>query len=203
MKKAIIKKGDKYNRLIAIKFSYRDKWYQQHWTFKCECGKEKVLNVYSVKKGLTKSCGCLQGEAHITHGMRKTRIYDTWRGMKRRCLNKNYKKFKDYGGRGITVCDEWLEFINFYNDMGDIPDKKTLDRIDNNGNYCKENCRWTTWIEQANNRRNNRFLTYKGKTQTISQWARELNTNHNVISRRLKRGWSIRKTLITFPPSFF
>ena len=127
--------------------------------------------------------------------MVNTKTYNTWRAMKERCLSKNNKEYKRYGGRGITICEEWLTFINFYKDMGERPEGKTLDRINNNGNYCKENCRWATIEEQCNNRRSSRFIFYQGKRQTLTQWERELKLNSNIISRRLNRGWSIEAAL--------
>ncbi len=151
-----IKKGDKYNYLTAIKFSYRNRRSQQYWLFKCDCGKEKVICVGNVKNGHTKSCGCLLKRGNIIHGMHGTRVYHSWVTMKGRCLNPNNPRYKDYGGRGITVCNHWLKFENFYQDMGNRPVNKTLDRIKNNLGYYKKNCKWSTPKEQANNRRINK-----------------------------------------------
>jgi len=203
MKKEIIKKGDRFNRLVAIKFvEMRGKPNQQCWSFRCDCGTDKVIKVNSVKNGNTSSCGCLfmeritkMGKKSKTHGMKGTRIYSIWNGMKQRCTNKKVKEYKDYGGRGIKVCERWLKFENFYEDMGDIPKGKTLDRIDNNGNYCKKNCRFVSMKIQCNNRRNNHFLTCRGKTLTISQWSTERNIKQGTLSYRIHRGWSIPKAL--------
>ena len=116
--------------------------------------------------------------------------------MKARCLNKNDKSYKNYGGRGITVCPEWVnDFMIFYKDMGERLQGLTLDRIDNNGNYCKENCRWSSPKEQNNNTRRNRFITYNGKTQTIAQWADELGINYHMLICRMNRGWGAKRTL--------
>lgn len=131
----------------------------------------------------------------IKHGMYGTKIYSRWDAMKARCLNKNSKFFKHYGGRGITICKEWLKFENFYKDMGNCPQGKSLDRIDNNGNYYKENCRWATQEEQCNNMRKNHLLTYKNKTQTIAQWSRELGIGYSTIWSRIKYGWEVEKAL--------
>ncbi len=191
---SIIKKGDKFNFLTAIRFDHRDKQSRQHWLFKCDCGIEKVICVSNVKSGGTISCSCLNGKT-ITHGMEGTKTYKSWGAMKSRCLNKNNEHYKYYGGRGIIVCPKWLDFENFYKDMGEKPENKTLDRIDNNKNYCKSNCKWSTREEQMNNTRYNRLLTYKNKTQTIAQWARELSINYGTIYSRLKRGWSVNKAL--------
>lgn len=189
--KQIIKKGDKYNKLTAIKFSHKDKKSCQFWLFRCDCGNEKVIWVNNVKRGNTKACGCL----YKIHGKTKTETFKSWGDLRQRCLNKNDINYKNYGGRGITVCEEWLNFENFYKDMGDRPEGKSIDRINNDGNYCKENCRWATPKEQSNNRRSNHFITYKNKTQTISQWSEELRIKCGYISTRLHRGWSVKRAL--------
>lgn len=190
MKEPTIKTGDKYNRLTAVKFHHWDKRHKPCWLFECDCGEKKVICVGSVKNGHTKACGCLRTK----HGMRKTRTYKLWKGIKQRCLNPNNPDYRYYGGRGITICPEWLNsFINFYADMGDCPDEMTLDRIKNNENYCKSNCRYATRKEQANNTRQNRLITYKNKTQTIAQWSEELEINYNTLYSRIKNGNSLIK----------
>lgn len=118
--------------------------------------------------------------------------------VKYRCGNPNSKDFKYYGGRGIKVCDRWLEsFDNFLEDMGEPPASATLDRINNNGNYEKDNCRWASRLEQGNNRRTNRLLEFHGKSMTIRQWARHLNIPFSAIHGRLNRGWDIERVLTT------
>ena len=147
--KSIIEAGDKYGMLTAIKFSHKNKWNQTHWLFECTCGNEKVILVNSVKNGRTKSCGCL----YMKHGMTRTPTCRSWEGMKQRCLNSKTTGYKNYGGRGITVCKRWMKFENFFEDMGERPEGKTLDRKNNNGNYNKKNCRWATPKEQRLNQR--------------------------------------------------
>lgn len=198
--KSIIKKGDKFGRLTAVRFSHCNK--SSYWLFKCSCGNEKVIRLANVKNGSTKSCGCLcketmskLGKASVVHNMSGTRTYGSWRSMKRRCLNKNTPKYKYWGGRGITICKEWLEFENFYRDMGERPENKSLDRIDNNKGYYKENCRWANIEQQANNRRNNRFITYKENTLTIRQWEKKLGINRGTLHYRIDRGWSTERAL--------
>ena len=190
----IIESGDKYNKLTAIRFVEMRGKSQQYWLFHCDCGNEKVLCANDVKRR-TKSCGCFQSKGNFKHGMKGTRTYASWKGIKERCLNKNCKDYKNYGGRGITICPEWLTFENFYNDMGKRPIGLSIDRINNNGNYCKENCHWATIEEQANNKRTNHLITYQGKTQTLAQWEKELEISRGIIRGRLKLGWSVEKAL--------
>jgi len=119
--------------------------------------------------------------------MSRTPTHQCWSDLKQRCYNTNCKKYPIYGGRGIKVCDRWLEsFSNFLEDMGEKPKGFTLDRVDNNGDYSKENCRWATPKEQALNRRTNRLITFNGQTKTITEWAHELGIFHNGLSKRLK-----------------
>lgn len=117
--------------------------------------------------------------------------------MKQRCLNKNNPRWYSYGGRGIKVCKRWMDFTKFYADMGNPPDNMTLDRINNNGNYTPDNCKWSDAIEQQNNMRTNHFVTYKNKTKTVSQWAIYLGINKSTLSKRLSRGWSTKRALST------
>ena len=166
MKKSIIEAGDKYGKLIAINFHHRGKKGEQYWLFRCDCGNEKMLIVQNVKNGNTKSCGCLDDENKLKHGMCGTRTYKSWQGMKTRCFNKNTPRYYNYGGRGITVCKEWLIFENFFDDMGVRPLKTSLDRIDNNGNYEPNNCRWADIFIQNNNTRNN-IINKKGRQNII------------------------------------
>lgn len=133
----------------------------------------------------------------MKHGLSGTRINQIHRAMKRRCLNPNCYEYKDYGGRGITICDEWMEFKPFYEwaMKNGYSDNLTIDRIDNNGNYEPNNCRWADWYMQANNTRTNRFLTYNGKTQTVAEWARELNISPKTLENRVTQGWGDEKAL--------
>lgn len=204
MSKIIDLTGQKFGRLTLLRFVEKRKS-RAFWLCKCDCGNEKIVGVPNLKNGGIKSCGCLRKEKPngLKHGMRGTRFYNTWRGTKQRCDNKKGTGYNNYGGRGITVCDEWMKFENFRDDM--LPsylehcekfgEKNTfIDRIDNNGNYCKENCRWATRKEQNNNQKSNKLLTYKGKTQNLSQWSEELNINyHTLYGRIYNYKWSIKK----------
>jgi hypothetical protein len=131
-----------------------------------------------------------------THGKKGSRVYSIWSGMMSRCNNPNAYGYKNYGGRGIQICDKWKKFEGFYEDMGDPPDDCTLDRINNNGNYCIENCRWGTKQEQVNNRRNTLHLTAFGVTKSVSEWAQEIGVQYQTLYRRLsKTGWTPEKAL--------
>jgi len=134
-----------------------------------------------------------------THGMHKTPEYRSWGNMKNRCFNPNEKRYSDYGGRGITVCDRWKNsFENFLADMGLKPTPKhSLDRIDNDGDYQKDNCKWSTHVEQQNNRSSNRFITIEDVTLTITQWEKKMGFNKNIIWQRLEDGWSEYDAVMT------
>jgi len=131
-----------------------------------------------------------------THGKRFTKVYRSWLHMKDRCLNPRSNSFAYYGGRGITVCDRWRDsFEAFYADMGDPLPGLSLDRIDNDGDYSPENCRWATLRQQANNTRANRTITFNGKTRTLIQWARITGIDRGIIADRRNRGWPIERAL--------
>lgn len=153
----------RYGRLVAIGYSHKTEDRQYFWNFKCDCGNKKTINSASVKKGATKSCGCLAKETtsriRKTHGMSGTPIYNVWNNLMARCYNKKDPGYKNYGARGITVSEEWHEFENFFEDMGHSPDGLSLDRIDNDSGYSKENCRWTDWSTQNINMRHRKSNT--------------------------------------------
>jgi hypothetical protein len=132
---------------------------------------------------------------HRTHGMSYSRPYGIWRSMKERCLNKNSPAWRHYGGRGITVCDRWMEFENFYADMGDPPAGMELDRIDNDGPYTKENCRWATIKQQGRNRRTNRMITFRGETKCVTEWAESLGMRPSALIHRLDKGWPVEEAM--------
>lgn len=202
MTKLIDRTGQKHFRLTAIKHVKGS-----FWLFRCDCGTEKILNANDVFHGKTKSCGCLNAElakkhclGMAKHGMWQTKEYRAWHAMKDRCTCKTHKYYDYYGGRGINICNEWLEsFENFFRDMGYATTKThSLDRIDNNKGYYKENCRWATKREQVVNRRNTAMLTYNGVTKPIIDWAEEYNLTANAIKKRIKNfNWDIETALKT------
>lgn len=168
---------------------------------RCECGNEKTVILKDLLRGHTRSCGCIQTEGvrrlKMTHGLSHTPTHNTWRGMVERCRNRNHQMYRLYGGRGIKVCERWLTFGNFLADMGEKPIGRSLDRINNNGNYEPENCRWATRLEQARNASTNRLLTYNGKTQNVPEWAEEIGMLADTLHMRLHRGWPTDRALTT------
>lgn len=197
--------GQKFGRLTVIERAENNKNGSSQWVCRCECGNNKVVFIGNLKNGHTTSCGCLQREqavkANTKHGMKHTRIYNEWCGINRRCYNQNDRCYNNYGGRGITICDEWKnDFQAFYNwaMANGYADDLTIDRIDVNGNYEPSNCRWITRKEQGNNTRRNHLLTYNGKTQTLAQWADEIGISYDTLcSRIVQRHWDIERALTT------
>lgn len=190
--------GQKFSRLTVVDFSHLNKHKSAVWNCICDCGTKKQINGTSLRKGYIKSCGCLRDEVakvfHKTHGMVKTNPYYTWAGMKHRCNKETSNKWKSYGGRGITYDPKWETFEGFLEDMGESwQEGLSIDRIDVNGNYCKENCKWSTRKEQMNNKTDNHYITYDGRIQTMTQWARELGMKDHTLSNRLCKGWSIER----------
>lgn len=135
---------------------------------------------------------------HSTHGMYGTPSWKSWAAMRQRCHYEKDISFHNYGGRGIKVCDRWMNsFENFYEDMGERPEGKSLDRVDNDGDYCPENCIWATKEEQGVNQRTNRIIEHDGERLTLMQWSRRTGLSKHTISRRIRLGWSVEKTLTT------
>lgn len=194
--------GQKFGRLTVLKRVGSAKGYRPAWLCKCDCGNEKVVTSGAMKSGNTVSCGCFLKErtlqTHTTHGMSKTRTYKCWFYMIKRCTKPKSKDYSSYGGRGIRVCDHWLRsFERFLEDMGECPENGSIDRIDNNGNYTPENCRWASQQQQCNNRRNSVRLSYQEECLTVAQWAERLQIGYTTLMGRLKRGWTVERTLST------
>jgi hypothetical protein len=169
------------------------------WRCLCDCGKETIVNSCQLGTGHTRSCGCRKGQ---THGMARSAEYRAWDSMIQRCENTKHPNFPRYGGRGITVCAEWHTFGPFFADMGPRPKGKhgtrsnySIERKNNDGPYCKDNCVWATRAEQENNKRSNRPLTFHGKTQSIYEWSKETGIPHSTIRSRLRYGWPVDRVL--------
>jgi len=197
--------GDVFGRLTLIKF-VASKNKQQQVLVRCSCGVELVVRKHSLLSGNTKSCGCffkeVVGKSAVTHGLSKLPSYRTWTEMRKRCSTLTAGKATlEYAGRGIAICPEWDNFEVFYKDMGDPPFKgASLDRIDNNGNYSKSNCRWASAKQQANNRRNSVRFTYKDVQYTLVELAGLAETkgvSKAMLAKRFKLGWSIAQAVET------
>ena len=186
--------GMQFDRLKAISIHHINGG-GCYWNCECKCGNTTIVRASSLLSGDTKSCGCLMKETllHETHGMTNTRLYRIWNGMKDRCKNKNAPEYENYGGRGIRVCQEWLDdFMNFYNwaMANGYRDDLTIDRKDNDKGYSPENCRWATAKEQANNTRSTVFLTYKGETKPVSEWSEITGIRQDTLTYRKRHGWT-------------
>lgn len=195
----------RFNRLLVLKDSgkRRSKRGGIIWSCLCDCGKEVEVRGDHLRGNYIKSCGCLNREivskqkTRLTHGKTKTPIYNIWRGIIERCCNKDSGVYKYYGGRGIFICESWKQFENFYKDMGDKPNNMSIDRINNNDGYYKENCRWSTMKEQSNNRRSCVIIELDGIKMNMKQWSEKYNISNKTIHKRIKDGWSIEDAIKT------
>ena len=206
---AVVNVGDRFGRLVTVKKTHACKNGRKiiQWVVDCDCGNQKRVSQDSLRSGNTKSCGCLRNDYYkdikknkrnVKHGMYGTPEYRAWQSMLNRCNNINNKKYSNYGGRGIMVCEGWLDFLSFYNDVGNRPgDGYILGRHDIDGNYDKKNVYWTTQAQQQNKRRSGRILSAFGRTQSLIDWAKELDITAATLWARLKRGWDVERTLST------
>lgn len=188
--------GRRVNHLVVISREGRDKNRNSLWKCRCDCGKEILVRGFTLRSHDIFSRGC-ENKRCITHGESKTKLYHVWQGMKNRCSNSNYHQYYLYGGRGISVCDEWMDYIVFKEwalshgyQLG-----LTLDRINTDGNYCPENCRWVTQKEQQNNKRTNRTIAYNGETHSLMEWCELLQLNYERVSSRLDYGWTFEDAI--------
>lgn len=190
-----IQQGERFGRLVVINEAEP---YNRHRYFlcKCDCGNEKSIPMDNLRRGKAKSCGCYALDKSSTHRETHTRLYHIWKTMKQRCYYEKHINFRDYGGRGISVCEDWHQFESFrgwslsngYNDF------LSIDRINVDGNYEPSNCRWATMKQQQNNRRSNSLITYNGETKTIQEWSELLGIKKTTLRYRLKfSNWDIKK----------
>lgn len=202
--------GQRFGRLTVLHqaddYVYPNGKRRTQWECKCDCGKIVIVEQSNLKRGNSKSCGCLDAELKatrsITHGDRYSRLYSIWTNMKDRCNNPRSNTFAQYGGRGISVCKEWDESYQLFKDWAvsagysETIDSYhcSLDRIDVNCGYSPDNCRWVSMKDQANNRRNTLYITYDGETKSLSEWADKINIKyHTLFARIYKLGWPVEK----------
>lgn len=191
--------GLRFGRLTVVARVGSDNNGNSRWLCSCDCGEQRNVLAQSLRNGATRSCGCLNRELvakrETQHGQTGTSTYRTWDAMLQRCTNPKHRKWPDYGGRGIQVCESWKKYEDFFSDMGARPDGMTIDRIDNDGDYTPENCRWATPTEQMNNRRNNRVFVINGERLTLSQACRKFQINKSTARNRLSRGMDIEAAM--------
>ena len=201
--------GQRFGNWVVLYGPTQSNGERTKWHCRCDCGIEKDVLATNLTRGLTTSCGCnlrrVAREKATTHGKRNTRLYVVWCNMRHRCYNENDSHYKYYGGRGISVCNEWLGkdgFQNFWDwayshgyDDSAPRGQCTIDRIDVNGPYSPDNCRWITIVAQSRNRTDNKVLTLDGKTQTLVEWCEEYGISRFLVSERLNRGWELRRAL--------
>ena len=198
--------GKKFGRWTVIQRSGSDAFNSAMWLCRCECGKESTVRGYALRYGHTHSCGCLQSEQvsrrNFKHGESRSKLYRLWDSMKRRCYDEKTEAYKNYGSRGITVCDEWLVSFESFRDWANTHGYKpglTIDRIDNDKGYSHSNCRWTTEKVQSNNRRTNHILTLNDESHTISEWSDIVGISRTVLQSRISNGWSVERALTECP----
>lgn len=182
------------------------------WECLCDCGNVVTVTTSNLTCNRIKSCGCMKKELLIkrnsTHNQRNTHLYEVWKSIKQRCKNPQSYAYKNYGGRGITICKEWNNDFKAFSDWSyangyttenrtSEKTKLTIDRINNDGNYEPSNCRWVTRSHQCKNKRNNKVILYHGKSLCLVDWCKELNLHYTTISGRISRGWSIEKSFET------
>lgn len=173
------------------------------WYCVCDCGGSASPSAGALQSGNSRSCGCRKrdvlGESTTKHGLAGTRVHRIWKAMNTRCTNPNASGYENYGGRGITVCERWRKFENFFADMGQPPEGTSIERRDNERGYEPDNCYWATRLEQNRNARSNVNLTVHGRTQCVAAWAKENGIAKETVRQRLKRGWPV-EVACTKPP---
>lgn len=205
MKKLLDRAGERYGRLTVVSRWERLPSGHSKWLCICDCGNTKIVEDSNLKRSEKISCGCWRKELYKESGkyigQSRTNIYKIWASMVKRCTKANATNYKYYGGRGIKVCDDWLDdkngfflFKNWAYENG-YQDGLSIERIDVNGDYTPDNCTWVTWTEQCKNKRSNHYLTLNGVTKTLTDWAKYTGINRGTITSRLKRGWSVEKAL--------
>ena len=196
--------GMTVGRLTVVKRRGTANLRHPRWLCECSCGNTTLVRSQRLVKGNTRSCGCLKAEVakltSLTHGQSRTKVFRVWAQMIQRCTNPNDKKYRRYGGRGITIAPEWMDFAVFNRDMGSRPPGTSLERLDNDGPYAAFNCIWGTVEEQSNNRSTNRTFVIGGQKMTIAQIARHIGIQDRTLRERLTRyGWTLERAISTPP----
>lgn len=192
--------GQRFGRLVARRIAGKSNNGSMLWNCICDCGKEKIAKSHSLSSGLVDSCGCQWRERHtlscVTHGRSQSALYHRWERMKSRVLNISNENFPRYGARGISICERWMRFENFAEDMGDsFSPELSLERMDNEKGYSPENCVWATMTTQNRNKRNNRILEYEGEQAPLAVWAERVGIKYNTLFSRINNGWSVAEAL--------
>lgn len=200
--KSIDLSGHRFGRLVAIEISGKNNSGGKTWRCICDCGEISLVNSDNLRRGVTKSCGCLkqerQRDANIKHGMYGSGAHQSWMSMRQRCLNSKNRAYKNYGGRGILICKEWDSFAVFHKDMGDRPVGFEIDRINPNGNYEPMNCRWSTPLEQSRNQRKTIWVEINGVRKNLSEWAEIYGISYKTVMTRIHgMGWCATKAITT------
>lgn len=187
--------GQTFGRWAVLEFHSNAKGRGTRWLCRCECGTERPIYANNLKRGRSRGC---RSCSKTTHGKSGTKAYDVWIGIKARCSNPSALDYNRYGGRGIRVCERWESFESFLEDMGERPfPAATVERINNDGPYSPENCRWATRKDQGQNKHNNVILTHDKKTLCMSAWADEMGLSQKTLHDRLKSGWPVGRALTT------
>lgn len=197
--------GDRFGKLVLLAPVEPDEHGRgkghARWRCLCDCGTTRIVRQNALRRGNTRSCGCLHretvGALKRSHGKRQTPEYRIWAHLKARCLTPTDPKYPDYGGRGITVCERWRDdFAAFLADMGPRPSPDhSIERKDNDGPYSPENCVWATRTTQGANKRNNRRYTLNGETHHLTEWARRTGLPYFTLRARMRQGWSVERAL--------
>ena len=197
-------KGERFGKLVALEFMPKTEKRRSCWLCLCDCGKECYRNVTELRIGRTKSCGCLRkkvtSEKFRKHGQTGTRLYQTWINMKGRCYNEKNHSYEDYGGRGITVCEKWRYDFQTFEDWAlknGYEESLTIDRVDVNGNYEPENCRWANYEQQARNTRTAVMITVNKSTRHLLEWCEITGADYDTVYGRIRHGWEEVEALIT------
>jgi len=191
-------KGLRFGKLVAVEYKGKDAHQNAMWSCRCDCGNETIVRASNLISGKIFSCGCVAKQNALKHGGSKTRLYNIWYGIIRRTEDYTRRDYKDYGGRGIRMCKEWRADFAVFRDWAlasGYEDGLSIDRIDPDGNYCPENCRWSTRSTQENNKRHNVVITAHGKTLTAAEWERETGIPAYQIRKRIRLGWSEEKAV--------